>query len=298
MRVLVTGSKGFVGGWLIAELESRGDSVIGLDAEVDVTDAALLTESVTGAAPDAICHLAARASVGTSWSDPAGTFSVNTLGTVNVLGAALECRPRPRVLLVSSSEVYGTVAPVDLPIGEDRRFAPRSPYAASKAAAEMAGLQAWLGPGLEVVRARPFNHTGAGQRTDFVVPALARQVVEAARGDRGALETGNLDARRDITDVRDVARAYRDLLEAGDPGTAYNVCRGESISIHDVAKRLLAIAGADLPIVVDPGRVREAEIPDLRGDPARLHGATGWRAEIGIDEMLAGVLDYWAGATS
>ncbi len=293
MRVLVTGSKGFVGHWLIAHLEDQGDEVIGLDAEVDITGPEGLSESVFAAEPDAICHLAALSSVGASWGDRHSTYEVNTLGTSNLLDAALACARKPRVLLISSSEVYGRVSPADLPLGEDRPFAPVSPYAASKAAAELVGLQAWLGAGLEVVRARPFNHTGPGQRPDFVVPALAQQVASALRGGADRLETGNLEARRDISDVRDVVRAYRRLLVHGEAGQVYNVCSGESVSISYVAERLLAVAGADLPIVVDPARVRPVEIPDLRGDRYRIGQATGWRPEIALDTTLGDVLAYW-----
>ena len=298
MRVLVTGSKGFVGHWLIAHLEGEGDEVVGVDTEVDITGPAGLTEAVVDAEPDAICHLAALASVGASWGDRHATYEVNTLGTANLLDAALACARRPRVLLISSSEVYGRVSPSDLPLDEDRPFAPVSPYAASKAAAEIIGLQAWLGAGLEVVRARPFNHTGPGQRPDFVVPALAQQVAAALRGGADRLETGNLEARRDISDVRDVVRAYRRLLVDGAAGEVYNVCRGQSVSISHVAERLLALAGADLPIVVDPARVRPVEIPDLRGDRRRIGAATGWQPEIALDDTLADVLSYWQNRTT
>ena len=293
MRVLVTGSKGFVAQWLLPHLESRGDHITGLDAEVDITDGAALTDAITAATPDAICHLAAQASVGASWGDQSATYAVNTFGALNVLEAALACQRPPRVLLISSSEVYGRVRPEELPLREDHPFAPVSPYAASKAAAELIGLQAWLGRGLEVVRARPFNHTGPGQRPDFVVPTLAKQVAEAVSGGSRVLETGNLDARRDITDVRDVVRAYRDLLETGVPGEVYNVCRGAAVSIEEVARRLLAVAGVDLEIVVDPARVRPVDLPELRGDAARLHAATGWEPEIALDDTLADVLAYW-----
>jgi GDP-4-dehydro-6-deoxy-D-mannose reductase len=293
VRVVVTGSKGFVAPWLLAHLESLGDQVIGLDAEVDITDERAITDVVTGVAPDAICHLAAQASVRSSWEDQSGTYAVNTFGALNVLSAAMACQRPPRVLLVSSSEVYGRVGADELPIREDHPFAPVSPYAASKAAAELIGLQAWLGGGLEVIRARPFNHTGPGQRPDFVVPALARQVAAAAAAGRGVIETGNLEARRDITDVRDVVRAYRALLELGTPGEAYNVCRGESVSIEEVVRRLVDLAGVDLKIVVDPARLRPVDLPELRGDPTRLHAATGWVPEIPFDDTLAAVLDYW-----
>jgi GDP-4-dehydro-6-deoxy-D-mannose reductase len=293
VRVLVTGSKGFVARWLLAHLEAIGDQVTALDAEVDITDAPALTDAITGAAPDAICHLAAQASVGASWKDQTATYAVNTFGALNVLEAALACNRPPRVLLVSSSEVYGRVQAVDLPIREDQPFAPASPYAASKAAAELIGLQAWLGRGLEVVRVRPFNHTGPGQRPDFVVPALAKQVAALARSGRGVLETGNLEARRELTDVRDVVRAYRALLESGAPGEVYNVCRGEAVSIHEVACRLLALAGVEAEMVVDPARIRPVDVPELRGDPTRLRAATGWVPEIPLDETLTAVLEYW-----
>ena len=293
MRVVVTGSKGFVGHWLIAHLEDQGDEVIGLDAEVDITEPVALREAVINAGPEAICHLAALASVGASWGASEATYRVNTVGTANVLDAALACSPRPRVLLISSSEVYGRVSPDDLPLSEDRPFAPVSPYAASKAAAEMIGLQTWLGSGLEVVRARPFNHTGPGQRRDFVVPALAEQVARAVQTGADRLSTGNLDARRDLTDVRDVVRAYRMLLTSGEAGAVYNVCRGEAVSIREVAERLLRLSGVDLPIIVDPERVRPVEIPELRGDPGRIRSAVAWRPEYDLDRTLADVLAYW-----
>ena len=293
MRVLVTGSKGFVGQWLIAHLEEQGDEVIGLDAEVDITGAAGLREAVVTAAPDAVCHLAALASVGASWGASEATYTVNTVGTANLLDAALACPNRPRVLLVSSSEVYGRVSPDDLPLTEDSPVAPVSPYAASKAAAEVVAQQAWLGSGLEVTRARPFNHTGPGQRRDFVVPALAAQIAQAVRTGADQLNTGNLDARRDLSDVRDVVRAYRMLLVGGQPGEVYNICRGESVSIREVAERLLRIAGVEMPIVVDPARVRPVEIPELRGDRRRIEQAVGWAPEIDLDRTLADVLEYW-----
>ncbi len=294
----MTGSSGFVGGWMTRHLAGQGDEVLTFDDTLDVTDAKALAAAVTGAAPDAVCHLAAQASVGASWSDPSGTFAVNAVGVLHLLEAAAACASPPRILLVSSAEVYGTVAPADLPLVEDRPFAPSSPYAASKAAAELIGLQAWLGRGMEVVRARPFNHTGPGQRPDFVVPALARQVVEVRRHALPALSAGNVDVRRDITDVRDVVRAYRLLLERGEPGGVYNICRGESTAIAEIAGRLLRIEGLDIPIRVDPARVRPVDLPDLRGSPRRLYEATGWEPQIPLDDTLADVLAWWHRAGS
>lgn len=298
MRVLVTGSRGFVGTWLIRHLTEVGDDAVGLDLEVDVTDAAALAEAVRAIAPDAICHLAAQASVGRSWSEARATFDVNAVGVLNLLDAAQGTDPRPRVLLVSSAEVYGKVSPDELPLGEDHPFRPASPYAVSKATAELLGLQAWLGGGLEVVRVRPFNHTGPGQVPDYVVPALARQVAEAVRSGADHLSVGNLAARRDLTDVRDVVRAYRLLLTDGRPGEVYNVCRGQSVVVEDVARRLLALARVDLPLVVDPARMRPVDLPDLRGDPTRLHQATGWAPEIDLDRTLQDVLAAFTSGTA
>ncbi len=293
VRVLVTGSSGFVGHWMLRHLEARGDDVVTFPDELDLRDRDGLAGAVATAAPDGVVHLAAQASVGASWHDGLGTWQVNTLGAVNLLDAVADLASPPRVLLVSSAEVYGALRGDELPVSEDHPFAPASPYAASKAAAELAGLQAWLGRGVEVIRARPFNHTGPGQRPDFVVPGLARQVAVIALHGGSELSTGNLAVRRDITDVRDVVGAYRDLLVGGEPGGVYNVCRGTSVEIAELARRLLELAGVDVPTVVDPARIRPVDQPDLRGDPRRLTQATGWSPTISIDQTLADVLAYW-----
>jgi GDP-4-dehydro-6-deoxy-D-mannose reductase len=280
----------------VRHLTDAGDDVVGLDTEVDVTDPAALSAALSRIGPDAVCHLAAQASVGRSWNEARATFDVNTVGVLNLLEAAQALARRPRVLLVSSADVYGTVSPDELPIREDHPFRPTSPYGASKASAELLGLQAWLGSGLEVIRVRPFNHTGPGQVAEYVVPALAQQVAQAARSGADHLSVGNLAARRDLTDVRDVVRAYRMLLTDGRPGEVYNVCRGESVLIEDVAKRLLALAGVDLPLVVDPARMRPVDLPDLRGDPSRLRKTTGWAPDIELDRTLKDVLDGFVAA--
>jgi GDP-4-dehydro-6-deoxy-D-mannose reductase len=293
VRVFVTGGQGFVGPWLIKHLEACGDQVEAPGPEADITVPGAIGAALAGARPEAVYHLAAQSSVGSSWSDVGQTFAVNTLGTVNVLEAARACAERPRVLLVSSSEVYGTVRLEDLPVSEDAPFRPSTPYAASKAAAELAGIQAWLGRGLEVVRVRPFNHTGPGQQSTFVIPALARQIVEATERGAASLLTGNLKARRDVSDVRDVVRAYRLLVEHGRPGQVYNVCTGQSVAIEDLARRLLQLAGADLDLRVDPERLRPVDVPDMRGDPTLLRQETGWQPLVALDQTLTDVLDYW-----
>ena len=201
MRALVTGSNGFVGPWLLAHLHESGDDVLGLTETTDITDPAALQDVLASAPFDAVYHLAAQSSVRLSWDDPVGTFTVNALGTLNLCSAAIKTARPPRVLIISSAEVYGKVRASAMPIGEDQPLAPVTPYAASKASAEMIGLQAWLGRGLEVVRTRAFNHTGPGQGPGFVVPDLAVQVVRAAQGKLERIATGNLEVSRDMTDV-------------------------------------------------------------------------------------------------
>ena len=290
MRAVVTGGSGFVAGWLIRHLRECGDEVVALDESVDIGDGEALRQAVVAAEPEAIYHLAAFTHVGRSWEEPREVFRVNATGTLELLLAAGACSPRPRVLVVGSSEVYGVVRPEELPVGEDTPLRPVSPYAASKVAAEYLALQHHLGHGLETIRVRAFNHIGPGQNPGFVVPALARRVAEAkARGER-TVAVGNLSARRDFTDVRDVVRAYRLLVTDGEAGGVYNVCSGHDVSIDDIAGRLLRLAGADLDLVTDPGLVRPVDIPVLRGDPSRITAATGWTPTIDLDTTLADVV--------
>ncbi|MDP9389499.1 MAG: GDP-mannose 4,6-dehydratase [Actinomycetota bacterium] len=291
MRALVTGGTGFVGRWLLAHLEQVGDEAVVAAPDVDVTDAAGVAEAVRAARPEAVYHLAGLAHVGGSWERPQEYFRVNAGGTLNVLQAAAGVDPPPTVLLVSSAEVYGAVTPDRLPLGEDAPLRPVSPYAAGKAAAELLGVQAHLGQGVPVVRARPFNHAGPGQAPTFVVPALARRIVAAQRDGTRALPVGNLSPRRDLLDVRDVVRAYRLLVVSGQAGEVYNVCSGRDVAVEELVGRLLALAGADLDVVADPALVRPVDVPVLRGDPSRLRQATGWAPAVSLDDTLAAVLD-------
>lgn len=290
MRALVTGSNGFVGPWLLAHLQESGDEVLGLTETTDINDPDALHAALATFAPDAVYHLAALSSVRQSWEDPVGTFTVNALGTLNLCRAATKLHRPPRALIISSAEVYGKVPAEALPVGEDRPLAPVTPYAASKASAEMIGLQAWLGRGLEVVRTRAFNHTGPGQGPGFVVPDLASQVARAARGELDQITTGNLEVSRDITDVRDVVRAYRLLMLHGVPGDVYNVCRGKAVLISDLLRRLMEIARTDVRVWVDPARARPADVPTQSGDPSRIRALTGWRADMPMERTLADVL--------
>jgi GDP-4-dehydro-6-deoxy-D-mannose reductase len=291
---LITGGRGFVGTWLARHLRDCGDDVVVIDMEVDVADQHALEPVVAEAAPDAIYHLAARTHVGESWEEPGEVLRVNVLGTAAVLAAARRLDAAPRVLVVSSAEVYGVVTPGRLPIDERCDVAPVTPYAASKAAAEQVALQAWRGYRQPVVVVRPFNHVGPGQAPTFAVSALARRIVEARRDGKRSLRVGTLTTRRDFTDVRDVVKAYRLLVEHGEPGGVYNVCSGTDVAISEVAARLLALGEVELDLVSDPELIRPVDVPVLRGDPGVLEAATGWKPEIALDDTLRDVLDYWA----
>jgi len=297
VRSLITGGRGFVGTWLADHLRNSGDDVVQIDQEVEITDPGALLAAVSEAAPDAIYHLAAITHVGQSWDEPLRVLEVNVLGTAALLAAARECASNPRVLVTSSAEVYGAITdPSQLPLTEDSPTLPLSPYAASKLAAEAVCTQAWLGHGQHVVMVRPFNHIGPGQSPNFAVSALSKRIVDAERSGAGEIPVGNLSARRDFTDVRDVVRSYRMLVESGAPGAVYNMCSGRDVSIQEIADRLLAAAGSSVRLVPDPALMRPVEVPVLRGDPTRLTSATGWVPELSLDQTLVDVLEYWRAA--
>ena len=291
MHAFVTGSSGFVGSWLLRHLEDSGDTVTSCAA--DITDAPSLQKELLAVSPQAVYHLAGQANVGASWNDTVATFEVNAVGTLNVLEAVRQLPMRPRVLVIGSADVYGTVKADDLPLTEDTPLRPVSPYAASKVAAEFVALQAYLGYGTPVIRARAFNHVGPGQNEGFVVSALAKRIAEAERAGTTAVSVGNLDTRRDFSDVRDVVRAYRLLMEHGTPGEVYNVCSGNDISIREIADRLMAASGHRLDFVVSGDQQRSVDVPVLSGDSSRLRAATGWAPLIPLDQTLADALGWW-----
>lgn len=294
MRAVVTGGLGFVGRHLVAHLRAAGDEVTTLDHHsdhaVDILDGPGLMEAITDAAPDVVYHLAGWADVGASWADPVGVLRVNAEGTLNVLRAC-EAASVERVLAVASADVYGVVTEAELPLTEASPLRPTSPYAASKVAADALALQAYLGHGLGVIRVRPFNHLGPGQSEQFVAPALAARIARAERDGFDSIAVGNLSARRDVTDVRDVVRAYRLLVERGEPGEVYNVCSGKDIAIQELADHLVALARRPISLTPDPSLLRPVDLPVLRGDASRLRAATEWAPEVSVEQTLADLLD-------
>jgi len=295
VRALVTGAGGFVGAHLVAHLQENGDEVVQLERTVDgidIADESAITEAIVAARPEAVYHLAGAADVGGSWATPNETFLANALGTLNVLEACREAGAE-RVVAVTSADVYGRVTEDELPITEEQPLRPVSPYAASKVAADALAQQAWLGYGLPVVRVRAFNHLGPGQSDKFVAPSLAERIARNERDGGDAVPIGNMTPLRDVTDVRDVVRAYRLLVERGEAGDVYNVCSGRSVAVKEIADLLLDMAARPMRLVSDPALQRLVDIPVLVGDHGRLSRATGWAPTIPLDQTLADVLADW-----
>jgi GDP-4-dehydro-6-deoxy-D-mannose reductase len=259
---------------------------------VDIADAEALTDAVMAAKPEVVYHLAGASDVGGSWTEPRETFLANALGTLNILEASREAGAE-RVLAVTSADVYGRVTQDELPLAEDQALRPVSPYAASKVAADALAQQAWLGHRFPVIRVRAFNHLGPGQSDRFLAPSIAARIARNEREGGDEVPIGNLEPRRDVTDVRDVVRAYRLLMAEGQPGGVYNVCRGEAFSVREIAEELLAMAARPMRLVPDPGLQRPVDIPVLVGDNTALRRATGWEPTIPLSETLRDVLADW-----
>ena len=294
MRALVTGATGFVGPYLLAHLRELGDEVLvpgDANGSFDITDRATVHEVFERERPEVVYHLAALSNVAESWRDPTACLRVNVEGTANILDAARACGTR-RVLAIGSSEEYGQIDPDCPRLDETAPLRPVTPYGASKVAASFLALQAWIGSGLETIRVRAFSHTGPGQSDRFVVPALARRIVEAERAQSPSIAIGARDPVRELSDVRDVVRAYRLLVEHGEPGEVYNVCSGNGVTIGEIADRLVARAGSGLGVAVDDALVRPVEVPRLVGDPTKLIDATGWSPQHSLDDTLGDVLAH------
>ena len=300
MRILVTGARGFVGTHLVAALRARGHDVLETDRApldgmlaVDVTDEPAVRGAFELARPDAVAHLAGQALVPESLRDPARTVDVNVRGTQHVLEAAASLAAdstRVRVLVTSSADVYG-VQPVDAyPLRETAAPSPRNPYAASKVAAEALALAYARSFGVDAVVTRAFNHIGPGQDERFAVAGFAAQIARAATTGDPIVRVGNLDARRDVLDVRDVCEAYASLLEgAGAAGEVYNVCSGTATPVRELLRNLITAARVPVEVREDPDRLRPADIPMSVGDASKLRAATGWTPRIPLAAALRAV---------
>ncbi len=310
MRALVTGAAGFVGRHLNRHLLSQGHELGALvhpsdggpgslGPRVEVFPLDILDEGAIGAAmrhfgPDAVFHLAAFSNPEGSWKEARRTLETNIIGAHNLLSAAQQTGRKPRVLLVGSAQQYGDVPAEAQPISEEREQRPLTPYAVSKASQELLGRRSFWSDALPVYLTRSFNHTGPGQADGYVSSSFARQVAEVEKGVRDpAIRVGNLGARRDFTDVRDVAAAYCAILERGQPGRPYNVCRGEAVSMGEVLDELVRMSRVPLQVVVDPERYHALDAPLMVGDPTRLKTETGWSPRYSLHETLRDLLDDW-----
>jgi len=312
MRVLVTGADGFVGRCLVQRLVETGHEVTAACRPADnlerwvnqrwggrvrlvsfeLTDAAGIRAALADP-HDAVVHLAAVASVREARDDPGRAWVINAAGTARLLDALISLRDLggadPVVLIVSSAEVYG--AGPARPRVESDPPRPQSPYAASKVGSEIAALEARRRANLRVIVARPFTHTGPGQRPPYVVPAFIERLLAARAGGNGRVPTGNLAPVRDLLDVRDVVEAYVALLARGEPGETYNIARGEGITLAELFQRIAGLLGVAVEPFPDPSLVRSLDIPYLVGDASKLKAATGWSPTITLERTLRDMVD-------
>lgn len=310
MRSLVTGVSGFVGGHLVEHLISEGDSVVGLSTSgrwpqelkhleklVRIEAFDLIEQSESALAdlirrkqPDVIYHLAAQSNPQGSMSDPRGTWSLNLGGSLNLLEAVKSSDQKLRVILVGSGVCYGNPDAKFIPVNEDCPLRPNNPYAASKAAVDLLGVQNYLAHGTHTVIVRPFNHAGPRQSARYVLASLALHVAEVEKGVRAFVDVGNLNVVRDFVDVRDVVRAYRQLACSGQGGEIYNLGSGQGTKIADALQFLCSQATKEIPVHVDAARVRPVDQPLLIADASKLRNAVGWEPQYTIEQTLTDML--------
>jgi GDP-4-dehydro-6-deoxy-D-mannose reductase len=316
MRVLITGITGFVGShlaehilarhpgvevWGICRWRSRMENIAHLLGrinlrEADLKDMASLERVLAESRPDRIFHLAAQSYVPASWKYPAETFAINAVGEVNLFEALRRLELAPRIQVAGSSEEYGRVFPHEVPMKETNPLRPLSPYAVSKVAQDLLAYQYFMSYGMPIVRTRGFNHTGPRRGEVFVTSALARQIARIEKGrSEPVIKVGNLEAKRDFSDVRDIVAAYWLSLERGVPGEVYNIGSGVARSIGELLEALLALSSVKVRVEVDPARLRPSDVPILLADSAKFIELTGWRPTIPFEQTLRDLLEYWRG---
>ena len=291
-RVLVTGARGFVGRYLVEHFERTGADVTGWSREqVDLLDRRAVMRAMADLRPTVVYHCAGAAHVGQSFGNVADTLAANVLGTHHVLESLRSAGISARILITGSSLVYRQS---DRPLKEEDPTGPATPYAVSKLAQEMLGQRGVTEDRQQVLLTRPFNHTGPRQGTTYAAPTFAQQIALIEKGRmRPEIVVGNLDASRDLHDVRDTIRAYTTIVERGESGRIYNVCSGQAYRIRDVLDRLVALSRVPVKVTVDPSRYRPNDNLIVWGDRTRIERELGWRPEIPLNQTLADLLDYW-----
>jgi GDP-4-dehydro-6-deoxy-D-mannose reductase len=313
MRVLITGITGFAGSHLadycltrndvelygIIRWRSRTENIEHIyDSikllECDLRDASSTRDVIEEINPDLVFHLAAQSFVPTSWKAPSESLTTNVIGELNVFEAIRKINLSCRVQIACSSEEYGMVRPEEVPIKESNPLRPLSPYGVSKVGQDMLGYQYYMSYGMDIVRTRGFNHTGPRRAPVFVCSDFAKQLVDIERGVRPpVIKVGNLEARRDFTDVRDMVRGYWLALEKGKAGAVYNICSGTSHRIGDILDSLIEISGVEVEVQQDAKRMRPSDVPLLEGDNSSFVADTGWRSDIPFDETLRDLIEFW-----
>ena len=313
MRVLITGITGFAGSHLAEYCLARGDvEVFGtarwrsrmdnvqhfLDQitliDCDLKDSVAVRHCLTEVRPDYIFHLAAQSFVPTSWKAPVETMTTNVVGQINIFEGMRELKLDSRVQLACSSEEYGMVYEDEIPIKETNPLRPLSPYGVSKVAQDLLGYQYYESYGLFTVRTRGFNHTGPRRGDVFVSSNFSRQIALIEKGKQEpVVKVGNLDARRDFTDVRDMIRGYWIALEKGEPGDVYNIGSGTDVTIRTMLDMLLEVSSIDIEVRQDPDRMRPSDVEVLRADNSKFCNLTGWKPEIPLEKTLEDLLNYW-----
>ncbi len=303
MKSLITGVSGFVGPYLVEHLVANRHTVYGLervDKKVknctiyvaDVLDAEKVADIVKKVKPDYIFHLAGQSSVEVSWKEPELTMRINADGTRNLLDGVVAAKINPKIVVVSSSEIYGN--PQKLPLTEDHLLKPTSPYGESRLKQEEVVQDYVKKQNLQIVIARSFPHTGPGQIPKFVCPAFAEQIVRIEKKKAvPEIKTGNLGNERDFCDVRDVVRAYLLLAEKGRNGEAYNICYGKAWKIRAVLDYLLSMSPAKPTVTIDPDKLRKNDMKKVEGSHAKITKETGWKPEIRFEDTLKDILEYW-----
>ncbi len=312
-KVLITGIGGFAGSHLAEYLltipglkvygilrdESETENITHILDKIelfygDLNDCDFVTGMMGDLCPDYLFHLAAQAATSISWASPAATLTNNIVSQVNLLEALIFLKIKPRILIIGSGDEYGLVRPEEIPVKENNPLRPSNPYAVSKVAQDMLGFQYFCSHQLPIIRVRPFNHTGPRQNDMFVMSSFAKQIASAEAGIiEPILRVGNLDSKRDFTDVRDMVKAYWLAIDEGICGEVYNLGSGRSIRISDALDILLKSSSIPIKVEIDPVRLRPVDVPDVVCDSTLFKNLTGWKLSIPFEKTLNDLLDYW-----